>query len=102
MTRRADVPTSKRAVDAVQPAAPPAPTSKPSPARGPREERGYLTDATLDYLRKHFRGWDFHALHVEFRGWLAESEEREPERYQSAFIGFVKRYHEKNRHQLRG
>lgn len=65
------------------------------------EPRNYLTDDTLAYLRTHYRGWDFQALHAEFRGWLSEQSDRSPERYQSAFIGFVKRYHEKNRHQLR-
>jgi len=76
--------------------------AKPGASVGRQEERGYLTDDTLDYCRKHYRGWDFHALHVEFKAWISESEERAPDRYQSAFIGFVKRYHEKNRHQLRG
>jgi plasmid replication initiation protein len=65
------------------------------------EPRNYLTDETLDYLRSHYRGWDFNALHAEFRTWISEHAERAPERYQSAFIGFVKKYHEKNRHQLR-
>jgi plasmid replication initiation protein len=65
------------------------------------EPRNYVTDETLAHLRQHYRGWDFHALHAEFRSWIRGAAEREPERYQSAFIGFVKRYHEKNRHQLR-
>ncbi len=78
-------------------------TPTPSPAvRANAEAHGYITDQTLDYLRKTYRGWDFHALHADFRAWLAESDNRTPDRYQSAFIGFVKRYHEKNRHQLRG
>lgn len=66
------------------------------------EPRNYVTDDTLNYLRAHYRGWDFHSLHQEFRAWLSESADRAPDHYQSAFIGFVKRYHEKNRHQLRG
>jgi len=65
------------------------------------EPRNYLTDDTLEYLRKHYRGWDLHTLHAEFRDWISERPERSPEKYQSAFIGFVKRYHDKNRHQLR-
>jgi plasmid replication initiation protein len=64
------------------------------------EPHNYLTDETLDYLRKHYRGWDFHALHQDFRSWLREDPGRIPSRYQSAFIGFVKQYHEKNRFQL--
>lgn len=66
------------------------------------EPQGYLTDETLAHLREHYRGWDFHALHAEFRAWINGSEERAPDRYQSAFIGYVRRYHEKNRHQLKG
>jgi len=80
----------------------PSSASKKAPFGGRQEERGYLTDDTLEYCRKHYRGWDFHALHAEFKAWLSDSDERAPDRYQSAFIGFVKRYHEKNRHQLRG
>jgi plasmid replication initiation protein len=69
----------------------------------PREEpHGYLTDETLAHLRQHYRGWDFHALHAEFKAWIRSADERTPERYQSAFIGYVRRYHEKNRHQLKG
>ncbi|WP_140986184.1 replication initiator protein A [Asticcacaulis tiandongensis] len=65
------------------------------------EPRNYVTEETLTYLRTHYRGWDFHALHQDFRNWISEDPERSPDRYQSAFIGFVKRYHEKNRFQLR-
>ena len=72
-----------------------------TPGRNDSEPRNYLTDETLAHLRRHYRGWDFHALHAEFRAWVREAADREPERYQSAFIGFVKRYHDKNRHQLR-
>lgn len=68
----------------------------------PEEARGYLTDETLNHLRTHYRGWDFHALHAEFKAWLHGDAERSPDRYQSAFIGYVRRYHEKNRHQLGG
>lgn len=66
------------------------------------EPHGYLTDATLAHLREHYRGWDFHALHVDFKAWIQADAERTPDRYQSAFIGYVRRYHEKNRHQLAG
>lgn len=75
--------------------------SRAEPVADAGEPRNYLTDETLSFLRTHYRGWDFQALHAEFRSWLSEQPDRSPERYQSAFIGFVKRYHEKNRHQLR-
>jgi plasmid replication initiation protein len=88
----------------------PPPTSQGSkaPSRHPgnvrasqaEEATGYLTDETLEYLRAHYRGWDFHSLHADFKSWLRKSPDGFPTRYQSAFIGFVKQYHEKNRFQL--
>jgi plasmid replication initiation protein len=84
----------------------PARSAAPERARkaapAPEEPSGYLTDETLAHLRTHYRGWDFHALHAEFKTWLHADADRTPDRYQSAFIGYVRRYHEKNRHQLTG
>jgi len=105
MSRRAETTLPKAPAPSVAASALEAPSASATRSisvQAKQEERGYLTDQTLDYCRKHYRGWDFHALHADFRAWLAESDERTPDRYQSAFIGFVKRYHEKNRHQLRG
>jgi len=65
-----------------------------------REAAGYITDETLAYVRAHFRGWDFHALHEDFKTWLKDDEARTPANYQKAFIGYVKRYHERNRFTL--
>ncbi len=61
---------------------------------------GELTDATLATLRSECPGWDYQALHQEFRTWIEASPSRTPVSYQNAFIGFVRRYHEKNRHTL--
>ena len=74
----------------------------PGTVRAPQAEEptGYLTDETLEHLRRHYRGWDFHSLHGEFKSWLRKNPNGFPARYQSAFIGFVKQYHEKNRSQL--
>jgi plasmid replication initiation protein len=66
----------------------------------PLEAAGYITDVTLSYVREHYRGWDFHALHEDFKAWLKEDETRTPANYQKAFIGYVKRYHERNRYTL--
>jgi plasmid replication initiation protein len=65
-----------------------------------REAAGYITDETLNHLRQHYRGWDFHALHEDFKAWLHGDETRTPANYQKAFIGYVKRYHERNRFNL--
>lgn len=62
---------------------------------------GEITDETLAHLRDEYAGWDFQALHAEFREWIDADPQRTPVSYQRAFIGYVKRYHEKNRHLLR-
>ena len=59
-----------------------------------------LTDEGLARVRKDFPGWDIYALKAEFDAWVNEAAERTPRNYDAAFHGFMKRYHEKNRHQL--
>lgn len=98
---RLTAPKSSESASSTKATRAPATSSTGFGATASIEPRNYVTEDTLDYLRKHYRGWDFHALHSEFRAWLSEQPDRAPDRYQSAFIGFVKRYHEKNRHQLR-
>jgi hypothetical protein len=61
---------------------------------------GELTDATLATLRAECPGWDYQSLHQDFRNWLDADPTRTPVNYQKAFIGFVRRFHEKNRHRL--
>ncbi|WP_375195990.1 replication initiator protein A [Sphingobium sp.] len=61
---------------------------------------GEITDATMATLRAECPGWDYQSLHQEFRDWLNGDAERTPVNYQKAFIGFVRRFHEKNRHRL--
>ena len=65
-----------------------------------RATAGELTDATLATLRAECPGWDYQSLHQEFRDWLEADPARTPVNYQKAFIGFVRRFHEKNRHRL--
>lgn len=65
-----------------------------------RATAGELTDATLAALRSECPGWDYQSLHQEFRDWLDADPTRTPVNYQKAFIGFVRRFHEKNRHRL--
>jgi plasmid replication initiation protein len=57
---------------------------------------------TLDRLRDEFPGWDYGSLEEMFREWLREDESRTPANYDRAFYGFVKRYHDRNKYQLRG
>lgn len=63
--------------------------------------RGFMTDDTIDLLRRECPGWDLHALHAEFERWVNADQERTPADWQRAFIGWVKRHHVKHRHQLR-
>lgn len=65
-----------------------------------RATAGEITDATLNTLRAQCPGWDYQSLHQEFRDWLEADPARTPVNYQKAFIGFVRRFHEKNRHRL--
>jgi len=64
--------------------------------------RGYMTDETIDHLRETCPGWDLYALHADFECWVNADSERTPADWQRAFIGWVKRHHEKHRNQLRG
>lgn len=64
--------------------------------------RGFMTDETIAYLRQNCPGWDLHALHAEFERWVAASPERTPADWQRAFVGWVKRHHEKNGQMLSG
>lgn len=63
--------------------------------------RGFMTDETIDYLRSQYPGWDLYALHADFERWVNQDSNRTPADWQRAFIGWVKRHHEKHRHELR-
>ncbi|MEW9856542.1 replication initiator protein A [Novosphingobium sp. M1R2S20] len=64
--------------------------------------RGFMTDETIDLLRRECPGWDLHTLHAEFERWVSASPERTPADWQRAFVGWVRRHHAKHRNQLRG
>lgn len=65
-----------------------------------RATAGEVTDETLATLREECPGWDYQTLHHQFRSWLDADPARTPVSYQSAFIGFVKRWDAKHRHEL--
>ena len=92
---------------------PKVPVSKPSsPSPRRREpqasynEQGAQEAKTLgDILAgigSRFPGWDQQHLREEFDAWIAADPSRMPHDYARAFEGFVKRHHERNKHQLRG
>ena len=62
--------------------------------------RGFMADDTITLLRSECPGWDLYVLHAEFENWIAASSERTPANWQKAFIGWVRRHHEKHRHEL--
>jgi plasmid replication initiation protein len=64
--------------------------------------RGFMTDETIAHLRETCPGWDLHALHAEFERWVNADATRTPADWQRAFIGWVRRHHEKHRHTLDG
>ncbi|WP_159872763.1 replication initiator protein A [Novosphingobium sp. 9U] len=63
--------------------------------------RGFMTDETIDLLRRECPGWDLHALHADFERWVVSNPDRSPADWQRAFIGWVKRHHSNNGHLLR-
>ena len=64
--------------------------------------RGFMTDETIEHLREKCPGWDLYALHADFERWVDADATRLPANWQKAFIGWVKRHHEKHKHELRG
>ena len=64
--------------------------------------RGFMTEETIAHLREKCPGWDLYALHADFERWVDADPSRLPANWQKAFIGWVKRHHEKHKHELRG
>lgn len=64
--------------------------------------RGLMTDDTITLLRQECPGWDLYTLHAEFESWVNADPSRLPANWQRAFIGYVRKWHERHRHELRG
>ena len=65
-----------------------------------KAEYGELTAETRVHCNKHYPGWDLDQLKLDFDVWLAADPTRPPDDYQRAFIGFVRRKHEKDKFSL--
>ncbi len=65
-----------------------------------RATDGEITPQTLALLRAECPGWDYQTLHAEFRAWIDADPARTPVSYQAAFIGYVRRWDAKHRHEL--
>lgn len=73
-----------------------------STRRGPLPfQSASLPEAMIHKIRQDFPGWDVYALQAQFNSWIEEEDDRQPDNYVSAFYGWVKSYHSKNRHLLR-
>ena len=57
-----------------------------------------LTDETLTKVRRDFPGWDVYAIKADFDAWLADGSGPQPDDYQAAFYGFMRKYNANNRH----
>ena len=79
-----------------------------SPRRSPRRsggERGGEAIALGDLISSigaRYPGWDMDNMRSEFEAWIAGDPSRMPHDYAKAFDGFMRRHHERNKHQLRG
>lgn len=68
------------------------------PASGlPLFRQRYLSEETIELVRRDFPGWDVYALQSEFNDWLEEKPGRQPSDYEAAFYGFVRQWDAKNR-----
>jgi plasmid replication initiation protein len=94
--------------DATAPTRKPDSSAKPSPHRastpapaGPKESDVRApSSATLSLLREECPGWDYEHLQDRFDEWLAADPSRAPANYDAAYRGFVRSYHERNKHSL--
>tara|TARA_B100001123_G_scaffold170904_1_gene196701 strand:- start:2841 stop:3965 length:1125 start_codon:yes stop_codon:yes gene_type:complete len=81
------------------------PKTKPKPPPGEPMAlflRRDLDDQTIARIRKDFPGWDIYALKAEYDSWLDTHPDKRPNDYQKAFYGFVRQYHAREKHSLRG
>lgn len=83
----------------------PRPKAKPKPPPGEPMAlflRRDLDDQTIARIRKDFPGWDIYALKAEYDAWIDANPDKRPKDYQKAFYGFVRQYHQREKHTLHG
>jgi len=61
-----------------------------------------LDDQTIARIRSDFPGWDIYALKAEYDAWIDANPDKRPQNYQKAFYGFVRQYHQREKHSLHG
>lgn len=66
-----------------------------------RAER-VLDAATYQAIKSECPGWDLDVLMQQFDAFLNANPSELPRNYSKRFYGFMKKHHERNKHQLRG
>lgn len=66
-----------------------------------KASEGLITHETRLELQRRFPGWDYDALHQQFKNWVGEDPTRTPTYWQKAFIGFVENHDRKEGWTLR-
>lgn len=79
-----------------------APPPAPKLAVGLRRGEATALGDLLGAVAGRYPGWDHDNLRAEFDAWIGADPKRLPHDYAKAYEGFVKRWHERNKHQLRG
>ena len=74
----------------------------PAPRVIPPAPEAAIGAETLERLRARYPGWDLGQLRDDFLAWIAADPARLPKDVDAAFAGFVRAYHARNRHLLRG
>lgn len=78
------------------------PSQRRTPSQSEQTGEALPLGELLAGIGARYPGWDQDNLRAEFDAWIAMDPSRMPHDYARAFEGFVKRHHERNRHQLRG
>ena len=59
-----------------------------------------LSERNIIRIRDDFSSWDIYALMAEFDEWLDQGPMSKPNDHETAFYGWVKQHHERNRYPL--
>ncbi|MEO0410460.1 MAG: replication initiator protein A [Pseudomonadota bacterium] len=100
MTRRNTVTKDGKAATKRQTTHAPTPQDPRSVPIRVEEPSGFLTDETIETVRKAYPGWDIHAVHEAYKKWLLSKGAKAPKHYQKAFLGFMRSYHGRHKHEL--
>ncbi len=106
-TPRAPDGPPRKVADTGQVAKSPRSRADTSPVAGGRRSDARSGEAIalgdlISGIGARYPGWDMDNMRSEFDAWIAGDPSRMPHDYAKAFDGFMRRHHERNKHQLRG